>query len=406
MPLPNLASLSIAPTPTGMPAHTRGAQQRLVRSLPPEVWREIFRQANRDGDTHDSRCDEVVNKCRVAANAPWAEVTDAQGRTVCGPKGWIYDQANEMMGFYRPHPTWAALEQWLEANPQERVAEDHPNGGTYPKWWENPRAYFYAACRARQDIKRQGDNFNFFAYIRAPVRSKPWVRQLVWEYLIKNPAKMTEVPYTDPDYFHFAEVVLLLAPWYLGYVPGTVRWDATNMHAQTVGPGPGSFPLPHDEFQQLCKVGMARDGMLLQYVPGSLNINRTVQSATPIPEYSDIAERAVQVSPQALVWVPGSNAVGGGQQAAAPIENYVAIAKIAVKKLPAMLQFVPGAVITVADHGQVPTPPNGITDNEFIQIARAAIAKTVASERDRLAAVARFVPRRLLAQVLGRSVAT
>ena len=407
MSLPNLASLNIAPTPTGMPAFTRGAQQKLMRSLPVEIWQKIFEEANNDPNYWDTKCDETVKRCLVGENAPWAQERDAQGRTACGPDGWVYDQANEMRGSYRGGngaTNWAELQQWVQANPQELVAEVRPDGGTYPGWWTCPRAYFLTVCRASENIKRQGANFSLYSFIRAPGRSKPWMTALILEYLIKNPQRMVDVPPTDRDYAHFATIILLLAPWYLSYVPGTVTWPLGNVATFT---GPHPSPLSHHDFQTLCKSGTWADGMMIRYVPGSLNADRTAQSAAPIPEYAEIAKHAVDRTPQALRFVPGSNAVDGGPQAGVRLPEYVEIAKIAVKKTPALLRFVPGAEIPVGPNGTawtgppqvanwVQTPPNGITDEEFREIAKEAV---LAADGNQRAPVFRMVPQPFRAAV-------
>ena len=108
-----------------------------------------------------------------------------------------------------------------------------------------------------------------------------------------------------------------------------------------------------------------QDGFALRHVPGSLTFRQETPVADPVPGYKEIAKAAVTSYPYILQWVPG-------------VMN----------------------VRAVAGPHTMRTSTRGVTDDDFVEIAQAAV-KTLASRggggMDHM--LVNYIPPHLQAQV-------
>ena len=117
--LPNLSGLTASPTGM-MPSQgqssrrTRGSARRAreeAMAMPEDLWKLVMAKANEGLDRPFDICRELDARCRVAKTTPW-------GENACGEYGWMYDQANQQMGFYRDYPDWDSFKAgWVATHP-------------------------------------------------------------------------------------------------------------------------------------------------------------------------------------------------------------------------------------------------------------------------------------------------
>ena len=170
-----------------------------------------------------------------------------------------------------------------------------------------------------------------------------------------------------PDYVYLAKISVDLFPTHLLYIPGSLRW---GVHGQ---------PIIHNEWQtpagwvEIAKVALRKNGQVLRFIPGSLDVRRT-HASTAIPEYAELARIAVQQDGSALQFVPGTPSEWGNEQVVPPIPEYIELAKLAVKNDYHALQYVPGARIMQPNGvGTYVSVNGGVNERDFVAIVNAAL---------------------------------
>ena len=360
--LPNLSRLKAAPTGM-MPSQgrrTRGAVRRAreqAMAMPEDLWKLVMEKANEDLDRPFDICRELDARCSVAKTTPW-------GENACGEYGWMYDQANQQMGFYRDYPDWNSFKAgWIANHPEHLHRDYHPNRADW--WTQGPKTYFRKVCDDLYDayLEKLDGTYNPFV----EEFHSPWARAFQAQELREHPRRIADVDPAMPDYVYLAKVALSVSHDELKYVAGSLRWNLWgqpvihNEHLNTAG------------FVEIAKVALRKNGLALRYIPGSLDLRRT-HASTAIPEYAELARIAVQQDGLALRYVPGTPNEWGNEQAAPPIPEYLELAKLAVQNDFHALEFVPGARILQPNGvGTFVSVNGGVNQADFVAIVNAAL---------------------------------
>jgi hypothetical protein len=381
MPLPSLAHLRVAPTAAGGNAP--------INHLPQELWKVILEKISNAGAEWDENLSrEIVKLCGVAKGAPWEAVWEA----ACGDEGWIYDQANQILGLYGDYPDWAALQEWIGKRriaelraadrELERVSGDNKNTSENSKtpWWSSPKVYFQRCMITWKTKGVANDPWSsqtLRGYARDSLRPlMPWSRAFIVQHLRKTPGSFPELyhasmllPIDEPrfandwvrrlyyadlrkDYIYIAKDVMAHNPEQLVNLPRSIQF---NTHIVVQGLPSISVRVTHPEitapmfpeYAELAKIAVQQDGWMLKHVPGSLNETGTHTSGSPIEEYTEVALLAVKQQSGALLLVPGSLTHEKGAPVADPVRGYEEIARVAVAKDPGLLEWVPASVRAV-----------------------------------------------------------
>lgn len=381
MPLPSLAALRVAPTATGGNAP--------INLLPQELWKAILEKIANAGDAWDENLSrDIVKLCGVAKGAPWEAVREA----ACGNEGWIYDQANKILGLYGDYPDWAAFQEWIGKRRTaelltadqalERVSGDNENTLGYSKtpWWSSPKVYFQRCMITWKTEGITNDPYStrtLYDYARDSLRPlMPWSRAFIVQHLRKTPDSFPELHYASillpideprfvndlvrrlyyvnlrKDYIYIAKDVMAHNPMQLVNLPRSIQFNTRIVvqglssisvrvtHPEITAP---MFP----EYAELAKIAVQQDGWMLKHVPGSLNETGTHMSGSPIEEYTEVALLAVKQQSGALLLVPGSLTHEKGAPVADRVRGYEEIARVAVAKDPGLLEWVPASVRAV-----------------------------------------------------------
>ena len=423
--LPGLIQLAfhrLAPT-GGDAEDDEQATTSAIGRLPREMWKLILEDLVDAGDEWGfNLSQEIVKMCAVANDAPW----DSDWNAACGDEGWIYDHANQILGLYRDYPNWAAFKVWLERH--RNSLRDHdlePEGGIHPvpahlldapqvlppAWWTSPKVYF-KRCMSEW---RFGD-VDLRSYYRNPRRYyRPWSRAFMAQDLLREPYNFRQLNFDGmlyafhrdfhDDYVYLAKIVVAASPHELARVTRSIRWtmnETTNEEVFDVVGGDGqrnatTFP----EYADIAEIAVKGAGITLRYVPGSLNHDGTRTSVPPIPEYTELAMHAVKGDGFALQHVPGSLTFRQETPVADPVPGYKEIAKAAVTAYPYILQWVPGVmnVRAVAGPHTTRTSTRGVTDDDFVEIAQAAVKELATRGRETEHMLVNYIPPHLQAQV-------
>lgn len=339
---------------------TRGSARRAreqATAMPEDLWKLVMEKANEDLDRPFDICRELDARCSVAKTTPW-------GENACGEYGWMYDQANQQMGFYRDYRDWNAFKAgWIAANPEHLHPDYH---STRADWWtKGPKTYFRKVCdelHVAQLEKLDGvyDPFD-------PDWDAPWVRAFQAQWMREQPTLISQVDPILPDYVYLAKISMDLFPTLLLYIPGALRWLVNGQ------------PIIHDEWQtpagwvEIAKVALRKNGLVLRHIPGSLDYSRT-RASTAIPEYVELARIAVQQDGLALMYVPGTPNEWGNEQVVPPIPEYIELAKLAVKNDYRALEHVPGARFAPPNGGgRIVSANGGVNRADFVAIVEAAL---------------------------------
>jgi hypothetical protein len=372
MPLPSLAHLRVAPTAAGGNAP--------INHLPRELWKVILEKiANAGAEWDENLSREIVKLCGVAKDAPWEAIWEA----ACGDEGWIYDQANQILGLYGDYPDWAALQEWIANNRRglhdDLLKKDETNGGGLA-WWANPKVYFQRCMITWKEEGIDKDPYStrtLYDYAHDHLRPfMPWSRAFIVQHLRKTPNAFPHLnatillPIDAPrfandwvrrlyyadlrkDYIYIAKDVMAHNPEQLGNLPRSMRfynktpyWGAPP--EQVAGANYPEVTAPmFPEYAELAKIAVQQDGWVLKHVPGSLNETGTHTSGSPIEEYTEVALLAVKQQSGALLLVPGSLTHEKGAPVTDPVRGYEEIARVAVAKDPGLLEWVPASVRAV-----------------------------------------------------------
>ena len=367
---PNLSRLTVS-TGTEPVMRTRAAARRAreeALNMPEDLWKLVMEKANENLDRPYDICQEMDARCRVAKTTPW-------GQNACGEYGWMYDQANQQMGFYRDYPDWNAFQAWIAANPQH-LHPDHLS--TRADWWtKGPKTYFRKCCAEWFGIvlEKLDNTYDPFDEDFYPL---PWARAFLEKELRDHPWRFGVLGQVNqcPDYLYLAKVVMGIDPDQLRHVAGALHWDGQDyrIHMSTHIANVNNHGM-FSHFVELAKIAIARDGRAFRFVPGALKADGMHASGTPIPEFVELARIAVQSDGRALKYVPGTPTMWGDRQVAEPIPEFVELAKLAVRNDPYALQYVPGAMMRRPNGTEMRSANAGVTEEDFVQIVKGAVER-------------------------------
>ena len=279
-----------------------------VQWLSEDTWRIVLGSLLESGDPWEA----AAKLCRMCS-APW-------WKDGCGANGFVWDEANRRRGWYGRFTNWNQVHTYYStsytAPPSPHPTQDLP---------QNPKAYFIAACKARDWVNswlQQANDGTGVVRVLA-LGEHPYTTMLLKLAVVLNAGRALKyVPVDREDFGELARVAFLARPSHaLQYVPTyrddygklaelsvrahdyTIRYVPTYrddygklakiaMQARTGGTSLGDVPTDRDDYGEIAEIGVQTWLAAIRWVP------------TNRPDYQHLAVLAVRANQYALRYVP------------------------------------------------------------------------------------------------------
>jgi|SaaInlV_125m_DNA_1040241.scaffolds.fasta_scaffold25640_2 hypothetical protein len=340
--IPNLSWLNSLRSGDGAPPPAQRARvaehaqtpPSALTELPIDLWRSILAAV----ETGDNPCDEVVRLCAIKRE--WAEFCR---------DGTIFDAANLRLGWYGPHPSWAAVQQ------------HYIDAGAYELAPASARDYFKATCRERAKLVAAIEN-------KRRIHKLGAAREALGH---RRPHAQME---TDDD---GEEGDLRMSHhWKENAAIARAGTQVQRLVAMEV----------HPYAAYLIRFALQEDGMLLVAIsggwretpiyPSDPNVAEVESFETELlprhPDYDELREIALTSNGHALIFSRES------EDAETALEKNIALARLAVPTCGDALSEIPGSTnfVKTGPDGS-PLPPV----DDFYELATAAVKQDGAAIR-------------------------